>query len=120
MLNRPKDLLKQIEHAETQEELAYKAKKQCYQKLCEELMRKYSEDIMDLEEVFALDISPHYTVESTQINTKISIEPAYDEIEDIDESIAKRNQLKNKIDEIIEEEIRFYLSLDRGEEIWNL
>ena len=83
-------------------------------------MRKYSEDIMDLEEVFALSIEPFYDIESRAIDVKIEIEPTYDEIEDIDESIVKRNQLKNKIDEIIEEEIRFYLSLDRGEGLWTL
>lgn len=120
MLNRPKDLLKQIEHAETQEELAYKAKKQCYQKLCEELMRKYSDDIMDLEEVFALSMEPSYDIESRAIDVKIEIEPTYDKIEDVDKKYEKRTQIREKIKNIMDEEIRFYLSLDRGEELWNL
>lgn len=119
MPNKPKDLLKQIEHAENQEKLAYNAKKQFYHDLCEELMRKYGDQIMDLEEVFALSIVPHYDTESTAIKVKIEIEPTYDQIEDAKKKYSKKTEIKNKIKQIMEEEIKFRLSLDRGEQPWN-
>ena len=115
MPNRLKDLLKQIEHAETQERVAYKAKTEAMQQASKELNRLYGDQIMDLDEVFAMGFEVRHHYESTSIDFELYIEPTINSSEEVEDFSQWRQNLRDKINEIIEYDIDFYISFDWGE-----
>lgn len=115
MPNRLKDLLKQIEHAETQECVAYKAKTEAMQQASKELNRLYGDQIMDLDEVFAMGFEVRHHYESTSIDFELYIEPTINSSEEVEDFSQWRQNLRDKINEIIEYDIDFYISFDWGE-----
>lgn len=62
-----------IQHAETQQSMAYQAKKQGYQQLQKHIDRMYGDDLLDHYKVrnYAVEVSPSY--ESSNINLYVHI-----------------------------------------------
>lgn len=104
-----------VEHAQKQERMAYKAKTEAMQQASKELNRLYGDQIMDLDEVFVMGFEVRHHYESTSIDFELYIEPTINSSEEVEDFSQWRQNLKDKINEIIEYDIDFYISFDWGE-----
>lgn len=108
-----------IQHAETQEKMAYRAKKQAYHDLQERIHRRYGEDILDHYKVrkYALQVRPSYESSNIDLYLHILPTPKYEEtIKEIKESdIEQDYRVAWHYKASIEDEIREMLVDD-----WNL
>lgn len=99
-----------IQHAQTQESMAYKAKKQAYHDLQKQIHRRYGEQILDHYKVrnYAIQVRPNY--DSTSISLYLHILPDYgyeETLKEIDESEMEESYRVSSIYSwSIEDEIR--------------
>lgn len=106
------EALEEYNHAHKQEKIAYRAKKNAMNEVADRLQKKYADEIIEYEEVFALGINSQEHREGTDIWIKITIEPTvkFEEVED--NFIDWRDNLKDKIDNVIEEDVDFVLGFE--------
>lgn len=110
------EAIEDYKEADKQERIAYRAKKNAMNELADRLHRQYADDIIEYEEVFAVGIESQGHMEGTDIWIKISIEPTvkFEEVED--NFIDWRDNLKAKINDVIEEDVEFFLDFDWAED----
>lgn len=107
-----------IQHAETQENTAYKAKRQAYKDLQKSIHRRYGEDLLDHYKIrnYALEIRPSYESTNIDLYLNIRLEEKYEKVlEEIrekmgDEAFRVSWNYKKAIEEEIHE--RFFEDLD--------
>lgn len=98
-----------IQHAQKQESMGYKAKKQAYHNLQESIDRRYGDDLLDHHKVrdYAIQVSPSYESSSISLNIYIRLaeeqEKILEKIENSDDlgedSYRVRYNFKDKIEQ---------------------
>ena len=71
-----------IQHAQKQESMVYKAKKQAYHDLQESIDRRYGDDLLDHHKVrdYTIEVSPSYESSNISLNLYIRLAEKYEEI----------------------------------------